>query len=296
MPSPRRAKRGESWLARLARQFELPFFGGGAAQLPERTKPPRARPDVPAPAREADPTPKLRRIALSGRVVDYAFRRSKRRSIGFTVGPEGLTVTAPRWITLAEVEAAIREKEAWIAAKLVEMRERRSNVPHVRWEDGGTLPYLGGTIVMRVNAGSNRSPVRFERETATLTLSLPPGASMQQLKDRAQAWLQSEARRIFTERLDVYGAKLGVRHRALRLSSAQTRWGSCSANGRILLNWRLVHFPLSSIDYVVAHELAHLKEMNHGPRFWQIVEDIFPEFELARAQIKNPPPALLPTL
>ena len=293
-----RGKLGASWFAQLARQFELPLFGGGTFERPERTDPPRARPDAPAPAHEPppEPTPRLRRIVLRGRVIDYAFRRSKRRSIGFTIGAEGLSVAAPRWITLAEVEAAIREKEGWIAAKLVEMHERRSNVPHVRWEDGGTLPYLGGAIVMRVDAQSSRSPVRFDRDTETLTLSLPPSASTQQLKDRAQAWLQSEARRIFSERLDVYGAKLGVRHRALRLSSAQTRWGSCSADGRILLNWRLVHFPLSSIDYVVAHELAHLKEMNHGPRFWQIVEGILPEFETARAQIKNPPPELLPKL
>ena len=263
-------------------------------QGPERIDPQRARPAAPEPSPE--PIPGLRRILLRGRVLDYAFRRSKRRSIGFTIGAEGLSVAAPRWVTLTEVEAAIREKEGWIAAKLVEMHERRSKVPHVRWEDGGTLPYLGGAIVMRVDAASRRPPVRFEREAASLTLSLPPGASTQQLRDCAQNWLQSEARRIFSERLEVYGAKLGVRHRALRLSSAQTRWGSCSANGRILLNWRLVHFPLSSIDYVVAHELAHLKEMNHGPRFWQVVENILPEYETARAQIKNPPPELLPKL
>ncbi|MEH6303933.1 DUF45 domain-containing protein, partial [Salmonella enterica subsp. enterica serovar London] len=71
---------------------------------------------------------------------------------------------------------------------------------------------------------------------------------------------------------------LGVRHSAYALSSAATRWGSCTADGKIRLNWRLVHFPLSLIDYVVAHELAHLKEMNHSPRFWDTVESIFPEF------------------
>jgi predicted metal-dependent hydrolase len=78
------------------------------------------------------------------------------------------------------------------------------------------------------------------------------------------------------------------------LSSAATRWGSCTADGKIRLNWRLVHFPMSLIDYVVAHELAHLKEMNHSPRFWDTVESIFPEFREAREQLRSHPPELLP--
>ncbi len=82
----------------------------------------------------------------------------------------------------------------------------------------------------------------------------------------------------------------------LRLSSAKTRWGSCSADGRILLNWRLIHFPQSSIDYVVAHELAHLKEMNHGPRFWATVASLLPDYETARAQVRDPKPEWIPTL
>jgi predicted metal-dependent hydrolase len=108
--------------------------------------------------------------------------------------------------------------------------------------------------------------------------------------------MQNEARALFRERLAHYEERLGTSHRVLRLSSARTRWGSCSADGRILLNWRLIHFPLSSIDYVVAHELAHLKEMNHGPRFWATVAALLPDYEVAREQVKNPPPDLMPTL
>jgi len=73
------------------------------------------------------------------------------------------------------------------------------------------------------------------------------------------------------------------------LSSARTRWGSCSADGSIRLNWRLVHFPLDIVDYVIAHELAHLRELNHGTRFWQIVGDLFPEYERARAWLRDFP-------
>ena len=270
----------------LARQFELPLLFFGASDTA------RPAPDSRAPHGAIKP----RRIVLAGQTLDYAFRRGKRKSIGFVIGPEGLTVAAPRWVTLAEVESAIQEKERWIFAKLAEMRERGSAALRVRWEDGGTLPYLGAAITLRIDAGASRSTVRFDRETSELVLSLPPDASRQQLRDRAQSWLQGEARKLFVARLDLYADRLGVRYRVLRLSSAQTRWGSCSADGKILLNWRLVHFPLSTIDYVVAHELAHLKEMNHGPRFWQTVAELLPGFEAAREQVKNPPPELLPTL
>jgi len=263
----------------LALQFELPLL------FPEEVAP------------IAAPSEKLRRIHLGLRSLDYRLKRSRRRSIGFVVDDLGLTVTAPRWVTQGQIDEAVREKERWIFAKIAEMRERRRALPRVLWQDGGTLPYLGEPLTLRIASGNQRTDaVLFEPDARRLTLALPPSAGPQQVKDRVQGWLQAEAKRIFGERLELYGTRLGVRHRVFRLSSAATRWGSCSADGRILLNWRLVHFPLSSIDYVVAHELAHLKEMNHGPGFWRTVAQILPGFEAARAHLKDPPQELLPLL
>jgi predicted metal-dependent hydrolase len=276
---PTRPLKTKSGSDPLALQFELPLF------FPEEQQ-------VPLPNAE-----KMRRIQLGTRVLDYRFRRSRRRSIGFSVDDLGLTVTAPRWVALGQIDAAIREKERWIFAKIVELQERRRAVPRVRWEHGGSLPYLGAPMTLCVARGSQLGDaVLFDAAGHQLTIALPPSAGPQQVKDRVQGWLQAEARRIFAERLDLYAAKLGVRHRLFRLSSAATRWGSCSVDGRILLNWRLVHFPMSSIDYVVAHELAHLKEMNHGPGFWRTVAQILPGFEAARAHLKDPPHELLPLL
>jgi predicted metal-dependent hydrolase len=102
-----------------------------------------------------------------------------------------------------------------------------------------------------------------------------------------QGWLQSEAKRLFAERLEIYAAKLGVSYQRFSLSSASTQWGSCTADGRIRLNWRLVHFALPNIDYVVAHELSHLREMNHGPQFWATVQSVLPEFESARKALRE---------
>ena len=106
-----------------------------------------------------------------------------------------------------------------------------------------------------------------------------------------QGWLQRQARRIFEERCAHYAPRLGVRLRRLALSSAQTRWGSASADGSVRLNWRLVHFALPTIDYVVAHELAHLRHMDHGPQFWDVVRSVIPDVEAARGRLKE---AVLP--
>jgi len=292
-----------------ALQFELPLFAREeppVALAPDVAVPniapmPPAAPTIASPLTPSTSGPvhpgeRRRSIALDQQPLEYALKRSRRRSIGFAIDEQGLTVTAPKWVTLAQVEEAIREKQRWIFSKIVELRERRQGVPTVAWEDGGVLPYLGAPITLRIahGAAARGEAIVLDAEAAILHVALPPAASTQQLKDRVQGWMQATARQLFTERLEIYGARLGVKHRILRLSSASTRWGSCSADGKILLNWRLVHFPLSSIDYVVAHELAHLKEMNHGPRFWQTVADLLPGFESARAHLKNPPPELLP--
>ena len=252
-------------------------------------EPPRSTvPELPIPAGH-------RRLRLDDHALDYRLLRSKRRTIGFLIDDEGLRVTAPRWVTVAEIELAITEKRAWIFKKINEQRERsvRRLQPPMEWRDGARLPYLGADIVVRI-ADSANTGIRFDEQTRELHVSLPTSATEQQLKDRVQGWLQAEAKRVFAERLDIYASKLGVTFKGFALSSASTQWGSCTADGRIRLNWRLMHFALPNIDYVVAHELSHLREMNHGPQFWATVQSLLPEFETARKALRDHEPANLP--
>jgi predicted metal-dependent hydrolase len=280
-------------------QLDLPLFvepaDGAHAQSPQ--------PPLPSPAPSSPPpTPgvpngaKLRRLTLNGRTLEYGLKRSARRTIGFSIDSGGLTITAPRWVTLTDIETAIAGKERWIFAKLAEWRTRAEQraLPRIEWRDGAQVPYLGKPV--RVALTSQAGALAFDTEDGLLALALPAHADAQQIKDRVQGWLQGEAKRVFGERLEVYAQKLGVDFKGYALSSAATRWGSCSSDGRIRLNWRLIHFPISIIDYVVAHELAHLREMNHSPRFWLTVESIFPEFREARHTLKHHPPELLPAL
>lgn len=275
--------------AATSAQLELPLLAPPADPVatPPSTDPAQPNPTAPL-------GPDQRRLALGERTLVYHLKRSSRRTIGFVVDDRGLSITAPRWVTLAEIEHAIAEKQKWIFAKLAEWHTSaaRRVLPPMRWEDGATLPFLGKPVTLKLE--SPIGALVFDADVRTLHLGLPPTATGQQIKDRVQGWLQTQARRLFGERLDVYAERLGVRHSAYALSSAAMRWGSCTADGKIRLNWRLVHFPLSLIDYVVAHELAHLKEMNHSPRFWDTVESIFPEFREAREQLRSHPPEYLP--
>jgi hypothetical protein len=121
----------------------------------------------------------------------------------------------------------------------------------------------------------------------TLHIGLPHTADPAQIRDAVQAWLMRQAKRLFTERLAHFAPRLGVQWRKLVLSNAGTRWGTAHADGLIRLNWRLVHFRLPVIDYVVAHELSHLRVMDHSPRFWDTVRTVVPDYAQLRGQLKD---------
>ena len=264
---------------------------------------------APATWRHPDAT---REALLDGSVVGYKFRRGKRRTIGFSVGAEGLVVSAPKWVPLYEIDKAVQEKAGWIVKKLKETRARHDRLEAARidWKNGATLPFLGEAVTVVIDprhafgdvggelkagiAGASLMPDGAQRNaadtaapTATLHIGLAHGATEQQIRDSVQAWLMRQAKRLFTERLNHFAPHLGVHWRKLSLSSAGTRWGSASADGAIRLNWRLIHFKPSVIDYVVVHELSHLRVMDHGPRFWETVRTVVPDYVELRGQLKD---------
>lgn len=235
-----------------------------------------------------------RELRLEEVVVAYEFTRARRRTIGFVVGPDGLAVRAPRWTPLGEVDAALREKSRWIVRKLHESQERqqRQESARIAWADGVHIPYLGHTIAVVLDPahGFNGKGAFLDTQATPLPclrVGLAHQATATQIRDAVQAWLMRQAKELFTERLNHFAPLLDVRWSRMRLSSAGTRWGSASADGSIRLNWRLIHLRLPVIDYVVAHELAHLRVMNHSPRFWDTVSTVVPDYAVLRAQLKE---------
>jgi len=280
--------------------------GGLSSELQLKSSSPLSNPERPArPLSHALPPAQFvhprasRRIALATCDVAYAFRRAKRRTIGMVIGPDGLEVSAPRWVTVGEIESTLHEKADWIVRKLLEMQEhqRRLGEARIQWRDGVVLRYLGDSmqVVLDSSAALKKNSAQLENlgdESAAsfvLRIGLPTNASPEQIRDATQAWLMRRAKELFTERLDHFAPRLGVSWKRLSLSSASTRWGTASADGAIRLNWRLIHHKLDVIDYVVAHELSHLKVMDHSPQFWDTVKSVMPDYPARRRVLRDEP-------
>jgi predicted metal-dependent hydrolase len=184
-------------------------------------------------------------------------------------------VRAPRHATVAEIESFIRLKEPWIRKRLAEPRRQ----PFV-WETGAKLPWLGNTLTLELRpdqTGANLSGGLFE-------VGLADGTSP---RERGLECVREWALAFFRERSEILAGPLELRVPSVGLSNARTRWGSCSAKGRVLLNWRLMMMPPRLVDYVIAHELAHLRELNHSARFWEVVGMLYPDYRSARRELKT---------
>lgn len=284
-------------------QYTLDLFA--PQEEPEQPTRPATLPAAPA-APVAQGAPVLfrhpranREVRLGEAIVGYEFKRGKRRTIGFSVDSDGLVVRAPKWVALADVQAALDEKARWIVRKLVETRERHASqlASRIEWKDGATVPFLGEPVrlvldprhafdaagaALQTDPDAPPGAVRLR-----LQLGLPHHADAGQIRDAVQAWLMRQAKRVFAQRLDHFAPRLQVRWSRLSLSSAGTRWGSARADGAIRLHWRLIHFRLDVIDYVVAHELSHLRVMDHSPRFWDTVRTVVPDYAELRGQLRS---------
>jgi hypothetical protein len=223
------------------------------------------------------PSPKTRHVQIGNRIVSYTLDSGRRRLV-MHVDERGLRIAAPRGLGLAAIEAFVLEHSAWVLEKLDEFTARQVR-RQLAVRDGQRLPLLGGEVTVAVGRGGNR----FRWFDTVLELAARPNADLDALARRA---LQHKAAEVFAERLGYYAGRAGCTPPPLSLSSARTRWGSCSASG-IRLNWRLVHLPLELLDYVVTHELAHLKEMNHSPQFWAEVERLCPDWKTRRSELKR---------
>ena len=229
---------------------------------------------LPAPPTAA----RTRHLLISGRIVDYRLKSGAKR-LTMTIDERGLRIGAPPRLSLFEIESFVQEHGEWVLKKLAELAHA-AQPRHVAVRDGTRLPLLDGEAEVRVLPGANR--VRWVGDQ--LVLEARAEADLGQLAMRG---LQKRALAHFGARLSRYCGQLGLAEPKLSLSSAHTRWGSCSKHGGIRINWRLIHLPTRLGDYVVAHEVAHLLQMNHSKRFWAVVDSIYPEWKSARIELKE---------
>jgi len=223
---------------------------------------------------------------LNGLTVPYAVKRSSRAKharLEVRAGT-GLTVVIPGSYKINDISALLRKKERWILDKLAKYVKGHPITEGKEPKSGNFIPYLGrrlkvvtrydSSTVAGVKLEKNRLLVDLNRQNGRLNLVL-------------EWWYRRQAEKLFKKRADELCSRLGVTYDRLTVRGAKTRWGSCSQKGNMNFNWKLMMVPESVIDYVVIHELAHLKEMNHSKNFWKLVAEYCPQWRKHKKWLKD---------
>jgi len=274
----------------LLEQFLLPFgFSESTTSTSEKSRP-SSNSD-----QEKGFKKRHRTVALQGQTVPWLLKRTRRKTVGMSIGQGMIQVNAPKWVPVSDIEYILKEKSNWLLARLAEwyQSDQHRLLPEQQWAHGATLQYLGKPMTLVL--APQLKQVQFDDFRRELQLALSPDATLEQIRDSVHAWLQSQAKRLFAARLGVISDQSGRRFSKFSLSNARGRWGSCTEDGHIRLNWRLIHFGQDVIDYVIAHELAHTHTMDHSASFWDEVAEILPNFEEGKQVLRKVRLDTLPT-
>ncbi|MDR2710814.1 MAG: M48 family metallopeptidase [Burkholderiales bacterium] len=224
-------------------------------------------------------TVSVRTIALQNTLLSYQLIRVSRRSVTIRVEADAVVVRAPRWLTIGEIETVLRERADWIARAIAWWRRHARPLVRPAWQQLGTegktaegaeVLYRGAMLPLSVGHGRKNEA---QRDLLGLTVfSSEPEAIEQSVRQ----WWWREAENVLMPRAMAIAAQAWRKPAGVRLSRARGQWGSCNARSEILLNWRLILLPPELADDVIAHEVAHLYELNHSSRFWTVLEAFHP--------------------
>lgn len=224
----------------------------------------------------------------NGQRIAYLLEYRPRRTVGLKITQYGLVVHAPKRIVSHQLHQILLEKSAWITSKLA-LREANA-VEQIQWQHGEHLLFMGQDIELQLLQSTAKQTLKLDGQQLMLTVK--DSSDTAAIAKRVVRWYQQQAYEDFVRRVAIFAAKLGVPAPPVSLSNAQSRWGSCNSRGQIRLSWRLIQAPPQIINHVVCHELAHLKEMNHSPKFYAVLAALFPEHSTAEQALKRLSPQL----
>jgi predicted metal-dependent hydrolase len=212
--------------------------------------------------------------------------RSKRKTLALIVKPDGsLIVRAPLRTAEKSIREFIENHAAWIEKKKAEAFAALPPLPR-QYVAGESFMYLGNAYRLEIVKGQKTPLILEERFKLADASQSSAGLAFER-------WYRAQAKSILKERVNLYAEKHGFQYKKLGITSARTRWGSCSANGSLSFSWRLILAPLETVDYVVVHELVHTVFHNHSKRFWKKVETIMPDYKEHRKWLRKNGPGLM---
>lgn len=226
-------------------------------------------------------------LRIGRTVIDYELRRSKAvRERRITVTPERVEVVAPASDLDEDVAAFLGRKRKWIFDSVQELRELSAK-QHVvpRLMTGSKIPYRGRMSRLTVRR-TDGPRIEIAHRNGFL-VDLPSGVHSEAVEEivatELKLWLKSQVRRDVSAIVKMYQSRFGLRPRSVRVTDLASGWGSCGAEGTLHINWHLVFAPKKVLEYVVVHELAHLRHRSHGPRFWEFLEFMLPDYRAPKA-------------
>jgi len=225
--------------------------------------------------------------------VAYTLKRSsrRRRTISLSVDPmHGLVVAAPERTPTREIDAFVKGKTRWIRKALASARDRERHLRR-NFATGESIPYLGGTLTLRIVEAGRAARPAVELVGTCLDVRLAVGTSECQrgslIRTSIEGWYKARAEATIAERVRFLAPLAGVQPKRVVVKSQKTRWGSCGGDGTLYFSWQLVIAPLSVLDYLVVHELCHLRQGGHGKRFWALVEAVLQDYQSRRAELRR---------
>lgn len=228
--------------------------------------------------------------------IPFVVKRSfRRKSVGLTVrDSQSVEVVAPKNLDDARIEEIVRRKAKWILEKWAYFREIEDFPGNREFVSGEKLSYLGRQYPLKVKENGLQAPaVSFKQG---FQVAIPEGQSEKARRKSVEkavlAWYRRQAKKRILERVERFAKLSGLRPSGVKIKSQKTRWGSCSSKGNVNINWRIMLAPLRVVDYVVVHELCHLKHPNHSKKFWRELEKIMPDYQSRRDWLRRHGPRL----
>lgn len=231
-------------------------------------------------------------LKIGTTIISYTIRRSQRaKYVSLSIGADGLQVVAPFAMFELDIIALVEKREQWIFDRLERYRKRLIEIPAEReFVSGEMLLFMGVNYPLHVQEHKGSyTYVNLTNDQIIVTINedIPIEKRREEIRRKLEQWYIKKAKELITERLEFFSEKIGVKINTVRFKNQKTRWGSCSQKGNLNFNWKLVMAPMVIVDYVIVHELCHIKQMNHSPKFWLLVGAQMSDYKRMRKWLKD---------
>jgi len=232
------------------------------------------------------------KLKIGTTIISYSIRRSHRaKYVSLSIGADGVQIVAPFPIDDSVIISLVEKKQKWILNRFESYRQRLRKIPAERdFVSGEKLLFMGDNYPLKVlehKGGCTNVNLTDGQFLVDINADIPIEKRREEIQGKLEQWYIRSAKELIAERLELFSKKIGVKVNAVRFKNQKTRWGSCSQKGNLNFNWKLVMAPTFIVDYVVVHELCHLKQMNHSLEFWLLVGNQISDYKKMRKWLKE---------